>query len=69
MVRNVQHIDFLDLDHFFNILQNIFEIFIFFRFFDCWGLLERFLENGAGSFGEQLENHRLQSGAQGTGQK
>jgi len=58
---------FLDLDYFFNILQNIFEIFLFFCFFDLGRFLERFLEKGAGSFGEKVAKHRLQSGAQGTG--
>ena len=57
---------FLILDYFFNILQNIFEIFFL---FSCFWFLKKFWGKGARSFGEKVAKHRLQSGAQGTGQK
>ena len=41
----------------------------FLCFFNLEQFLETFLEKGAGSFGEKVAKHRLQSGAQGTGQK
>ena len=35
-----------------------------------WGdIWKGFWKKGAGNFGEKVETHRLQSGAQGTGQK
>ena len=59
-----------DLDYFSNILQNIFEIFICFMLFvDFCCFLKKFFGKGVGSFGEKVGKHRLQSGAQGTGQK